>query len=233
MIDLCIVATLRPEILERTLDSFKKHIKCGSDIFAIVNIDLIPKKTTKDAFKIMEMIKGYFPENIINSEQEGNFAHAVKTVWSVSKAEWVFHLEDDWEFLTDIDLDFAIDKLEKTGNNYMRFPKEQAPHLNCMFKPALQPCLIRGTYAREFAEYMRTDKDPEKQLRIQEDNKPKFNECISRFINGGLLDYPAYPCCRDIGREWREQHGFKKWNAKEPETGKINPDKFQKVTWYE
>jgi len=231
MIDLCIVSTIRPEILGRTLESFKKHIKYSRDFFCIVNIDLIPMADyASETFKLIDK---HFPVNVVNVEPKGNFAKAVKTVWSCSQADWIFHLEDDWEFLTDIDLDFAIDRLEKAGKNYMRFPKEQAPHLNCMFKPALQPCLIRGTYARKFSQHMKTDKDPEKQLRVQEDNEPLFNKSIADFINGGLLDYPAYPCCRDIGREWRERRGLKKWNAKEPETGKINPDKFQKVTWYE
>jgi len=165
MIDLCIVSTIRPEILGRTLESFKKHIKYSRDFFCIVNIDLIPMADyASETFKLIDK---HFPVNVVNVEPKGNFAKAVKTVWSCSQADWIFHLEDDWEFLTDIDLDFAIDRLEKAGKNYMRFPKEQAPHLNCMFKPALQPCLIRGTYARKFSQHMRTDKDPEKQLRVQ------------------------------------------------------------------
>ncbi|GAG06514.1 unnamed protein product, partial [marine sediment metagenome] len=163
--------------------------------------------------------------NLYNNQNvtygDGNFAKAVKTVWERSKSDYVFSLEDDWEFLREIDLDKCIDRMEKEDFDYMRFPKINAPHLNCLPKVALQPSLWRGSVVRRLAKYMKTDKDPEKQLRTGQGNE-ELDKILFEVQAKGLMDYSSACCVEDIGREWRNEHGLEKWNK-----NKVN----KKVTW--
>jgi hypothetical protein len=220
-IDLCIVTCLRPEILEQTTVSFFKHVSFASGIHPIVNIDITPaNKSSKSGyyhklinigFIIGSMATTYRNNAYTIVNAKPNFAQAVKTVWSNTKTDYVFHLEDDWAFLKKIDLNKCIERMEKENFDYMRFPKVDAPHLNCLHKVALQPSLWKGDVVRNLAKHMTIDKDPEKQLRTGQGNK-ELDKILIELQNKGLKDYSSEWCCKDIGREWREERGLIKWN---------------------
>jgi hypothetical protein len=216
-IDVCVVTTLRPEILERTLQSFDKHIKYSGVLRSILNIDVNDHVNFGRMFtelaETQELVNRYFTrENRVFKFCEisfkPNFARAVKTVWSHTSSEYVFNLEDDWEFIADIDLDNVENYMEDICVDYIRFPKERAPRLE---KVALQPSLWRGSCVRELSAVMSTDKDPEKQLRTGQGNEA-IDRILRSMKENGIEDYEINPCCKDIGREWREEHGYKKWD---------------------
>lgn len=243
MIDLCIVATLRPELLRRTLESFKKMIKYSGGINPIINIDLVPKHVCghitihsrgeyqSDVTDIANVMKEFgFYDNSKTTIDDGNFSKAVKTVWENTTSDFVFHLEDDWEFLKEIDLDWCINDMKANNYDYMRFPKIHAPHLNCMYKVALQPSFWCGSVVRKLAKEMRTDKDPEKQLRTGQGNEP-LDVILRSIQKKGLIDYKNN-CCKDIGREWRDKRGLKKWNAVEPNKVTKNNQNAKNITWW-
>jgi len=241
-IDLCIVATLRPEILKRTIVSFFKHITYVGGINLCINIDCVPKykdhgkreQCINDIGVICGMAAQIFKKNCKSFiVTDGfNFSAAVKRLWVNTKSDYVFHLEDDWEFIKDIDLNECIERMNNEDFDYMRFPKKNAPHLNRLWKVALQPSLWRGNVVRELAEHMKTDKDPEKQLRIGQGNK-KLDKILTRIQKKGLKDYCSEWCCQDIGREWREEQGLIKWNAVEPEKVSKNNQNAKNITWWE
>lgn len=226
-IDLCIVTTLRPEILEKTLSSFLKNILFSGDFTVVYNLDLAPvdKQICKNIFKIGHSI-GVISK-IFGNQSGGtiggkpNFAKAVKAVWSNSTADYVFMLEDDWAFLREINLNKCIERMEKENFDYMRFPKVNAPHLNCLHKVALQPSLWKGDVVRNLAKHMVIDKDSEKQLRTGQGND-ELDKILIELQDKGLKDYCTEWCCKDIGREWREERGLIKWNK-----NKGNKD----ITW--
>jgi hypothetical protein len=236
LIDLCIVATLRPELLRRTLESFKKYVKYSGEINPIINIDMVPK-SDKELDIISQMI-GIVKENIGDFRKPtghtasivGNFAKAVKTVWENTTSEYVFHLEDDWEFLKKIDLDWCVYDMKCNNYDYLRFPKIGAAHLNCMYKVALQPSLWKGSVVRSIANEMKIDKDPEKQLRTGQGNEP-LDKILIEVQNKGLKDYDSN-CCKDIGRKWRDKQGLKKWNAVEPDKVTDKNRNSKNITWW-
>jgi hypothetical protein len=239
-IDLCIVSTLRSEILSRTLDSFKKHIKYSGQFNIIANIDLVPVSDVKTAkvelFKLMSVFeefsddKFYLLENYMFNAT-GNFANAVRKLWFSTTSKFVFHLEDDWEFISDINIDELIwsmdDNLQKS--DYCRFPKINAPHIRCLKKPALQPSLWRGDVVRALSREIGIDKDPEKQLRIGSYNSG-IDNILKKMSIGGFLDYSTSACCKDIGREWRDKKRLSKWSAKEPEKD-TEKERVKNITW--
>jgi len=211
MIDLCVVATLRPRLLEKTINSFLRHVKYSGDINVIVNIDFCPEEF-KSSFEDVYNICDYFQSKVSTldiepfrnlNNLEPNFALAVKTLWEKTKSKYVFHLEEDWEFLKPIDLDECIDFID----DYIRFPKVGADHLNCLHKLALQPSLWRGDLCRELSKHMEIDKDPEKQLRQNQDNGG-IDKILEYLI---LRDY-GFEMVKDIGRDWRNENNLDKWN---------------------
>ncbi len=215
MIDICIVTTLRPEILRETLDSFFHIVKRRTNLRLIVNIDCVPNYNIKDMKSMLIEIAFYVGNfgvrTIFNHCSKGNFARAVKIVWGKTIADYVFNLEDDWTFLKEIDLEKCIERMEKENFDYMRFPKVNAQHLNCLHKVALQPSLWKGDVVRNLAKHMTIDKDPEKQLRTGQGNE-ELDKILIELQNKGLKDYCSEWCCKDIGREWREERGLVKWN---------------------
>jgi len=223
---LCIVATLRPAILYKTMKSFYDKIKYDFEkINFVVNIDMVPIDWDSRGFINMMLDSLYADRkdslllhNFHITYGEGNFAKAVKTVWENTTSEYVFHLEDDWEFIREIDLNKCIEKMGNEDFDYMRFPKINAPHFNCLPKVALQPSLWRGSVVRELSKHMAINKDPEKQLRTGQGNE-ELDRILFKTQNKGLIDY-GKDCCEDHGRKWCDEHGFKKWN-------KNNKD----VTW--
>ena len=212
-IDLCVVATLRPDILEKTFESFIKHVIFDGKMTLRINIDHVPmsEENNNNILK-MGMVVGSMATKIdfkvYVSSMLGNFAKAVKRLWSESTADYVFHLEDDWKFIKNIDLNECVERMENENFDYMRFPKKNAPHLN---KVALQPSLWKGDIVREISKYMIIDKDPEKQLRTGQGND-ELDKILIELQNKGLKDYCSDWCCEDIGREWRTKHGLEKWN---------------------
>ena len=119
-IDICLVAGRRPELLERTLKSFKASM---FDRFEIANfyanIDPIFGDTDNEAATIA-VIRSLFPNARIHTPEQPGFCKAVKYLWQQAQSEILFHLEDDW--LLDEQLDptevFRI-FLTKTWPNYL------------------------------------------------------------------------------------------------------------------
>lgn len=235
-VDICIVTTLRPKILEKTLLSFFENITCNEQMRVIYNIDMVPIKEglNYNMFSIGHIL-GTVSQMLRQSSRgtiniKPNFANAVKTVWKNSTSDYVFHLEDDWTFLRKINLEKCIIRMTEENFDYMRFPKENAPHLNCLHKVALQPSLWKGDVVRNLAKHMTIDKDPEKQLRTGQGNE-ELDKILIELQNKGLKDYCSEWCCKDIGREWREERGLVKWNAVEPNKVSKNNQNAKNITW--
>src|SRR5436305_3413419 len=95
-IDLTIVAARRPTLLARTLESFQDHLLRHFDFSnALINIDPV-WGSQKESDECIALIKKYFPTVIVFTPETAGFCAAVKRVWTQSKADFLFHLEDDW-----------------------------------------------------------------------------------------------------------------------------------------
>lgn len=226
--DLVIVSGRRPELLERTLDSFNEKVFSN---FAfdnvIVNVD--PFGGSKDdGRRVNEIIKRFFPSSQILNQEKACFTSAVKRLWALSKSDVLFHLEDDWEALEKIipeDIEDWIDETNKAvtlcnKNNFYdfkskyRFQNRKKKYLlrksrNYQFPVfTTSPCFLDGDFARKCAKLLDVRLDPEKQFyrKVNEE----LERFVSRFTNRNLLgEYGPY-MIRDIGREWRKDRSIVK-----------------------
>lgn len=208
-LDVTMPATVRPEIVRRTLGSLHKHIQWSGPRRLVMNIDPAPEGA--DVSTMFDLLAEEAPRwNAlrVNIADTPSFTRAVRWCWRNTAADWVFHLEDDWEFLQEIDL------TQWLNHDYVRFMKEHAARLDRL---ALQPSLWRGALVRELTVVMRDDMDPEKQLRTGVTS----DEVDAIIARTEMHDARGGPFCRDAGREWRAERGLEKWNKNKPTGGTI------------
>ena len=174
LIDITMTATVRPEILERTLSSFWQYMfsQYNYDYRLIINIDRIGDNSysQKDALDVAE---SYFSDIVYNCPDTNSFPRAVKWVWSNSTSDYVFHLEDMWLLLTSINLNHLIHILDNypkiaSVNLFKYVLSDGAPEPNFYASqeridrrlflqirdPLLSPGLYRGDFVRKFAKKM-------------------------------------------------------------------------------
>lgn len=226
--DITMTATLRPEILERTLSSFKKYVFGEfEDHRLIINIDPIGGSgELKDMIKIVD-------DNFVHYEiicpKAPNFAKAFRTVWAYANNRYIFHLEDDWEALRPIDLDTIVDIMEMTPDlALLRFPLwdcgETCKQWNRYFpwngvyykcpenmKFGLgfsgNPSILRKQFVKEIFPLLHTKSCPEKQIK---GNTPEMKTLLGKWEYGVFGSPGDTRAVKDIGRTWREEHDFKK-----------------------
>lgn len=229
-IDLCIVATRRPELLAATLNSFHdkvlRHFEIG---IAHLNIDPV-FGTPEDQMACVDIVRSHFPDAVISEPQHPGFCAAVARLWSTTTSDYVFHLEDDWVALREMGEDilepFADPSIMQVSfhtadqnwdirrkghfhrrNEYSRLLGLKIPLFRTFPKFTTSPSILRGTFARRCAEMMDLSRDPEKQF------YSGVNATLEHYVAGYrnyIFSPEKTPVIRDLGREWREQRNIRK-----------------------
>ncbi|MGR6431473.1 glycosyltransferase family 2 protein [Rhizobium sp. PAMB 3174] len=229
-LDLCIVAGRRPDLLGQTLDSFAASVFPNLNIRNIlVNVDPI-FGDVEDEAACVACVKSHFPQTEIFTPGAPGFGAAVKRLWSATKSDYVFHLEDDWIALTKVGeemLEHFADPtvmqvsfhtadqnwdIAKNGhlhrrNEYVRLLGIKIPLFRSFPKFTTSPSILRGDFARKAASLMDVSRDPEKQF------YSGVNSALERFAapyNNHIFSPNNVPVIRDIGREWRNNRKIKK-----------------------
>ncbi|WP_284776270.1 hypothetical protein [Agrobacterium sp. lyk4-40-TYG-31] len=227
-IDITIVAGRRPDLLERTLESFSQNaFKFHRVVNVYANIDPI-FGTPDDEAQCISLLKRYFPAPIIYTPEKAGFGAAVKRLWQATSADYVFHLEDDWIALDTLDARVEAcfnDKVKQVsfhsasqnwdikkrghlhrGKHYWKFAGIRVPR-GTYTKFTTSPSVLDGKVARSSAELMDPAFDPEKQF-YSNVNK-KLEQHIAPFENY-IFSPGGVPVVEDTGRDWREQRGIQK-----------------------
>lgn len=238
-IDITMTATLRPTILNETLDSYCKGLFKDRERYRlIINIDPVGEQCkAKDIIKICNK---YFTDVVWNVPEKPSFPDAVIWVWKQinPKTKYVFHLEDDWLLGRDIDIDDMIRILEKHPTfAYLRLLKYRIPNVGRLhlFRAmyhysqegffissnrenqfGLNPCLIKAEFLRKALPNMVSTLNPEKQFRYS-----------NKYMRDLLMqwEYPIYGkpgwgiTAIDNGWKWRKKLGINK------------PDNTQFLVW--
>jgi len=226
--DIAMTATLRPDILEKTLASFKKYLlKEFEDHRLVINIDPIGDHSTlKDMVKIVD---SHFVHYEIICPKTPNFAKAFRSVWAYANTRYVLHLEDDWEMLRPVDLDSIIDIMEMDSNlALLRLPLWDCADLckqwnrqfpwngtyyqcpeNMKFGLGFSgnPSIIRKQFIKEVWPLLHTKSCPEKQIK---GSTPEMKKVLSKWEYGVFGGPGEKAAVKDIGRKWREENNFKK-----------------------
>jgi glycosyltransferase involved in cell wall biosynthesis len=129
-IDILMVATLRPDILKRTLDSWCKNMLTDRNRYRLVlHIDAIGEDCKPE--EILNIAKSYFSD-IKYKINLKDFSHskAFQWTWDQAETEYVLMIDDDWELLKEIDINNLITvhrKLKDLAN--LRLPKMPIPKM--------------------------------------------------------------------------------------------------------
>lgn len=231
-IDITMTGVIRPDILNRTLESIVKNICQDRDGFRLVlNIDPIGE-SIKPA-KVIKTARKYFDDLIFNIPKTPSFAKAVKWVWSNSDAPYVFHIEDDWIINRQIDVDDMINILKKYEKlSSLRLYKNKMPKRKKVTTFAcswvyneegfylakdwrkqfgLNPILIKREFINQALPRMRDTVNPEKQFRYSQEYMRKV---IKDWQYGMYTNPGDKALVTDIGRKWINNTEFTK-----PKTG--------------
>ncbi|HEV7319980.1 MAG TPA: hypothetical protein VGO04_15390 [Ensifer sp.] len=229
-IDLCVVATRRPDLLDQTLASF------GEKIFGKLNLrgaylNLDPVFGSVDDHRAcVEIFRRHFPEATIFQPESPGFCAAVARLWSASSADYVFHLEDDWISLRDMGEEllapFADPTISQVSfhtadqnwdigrkghfhrrNEYAHLFGIRIPLFRTFPKFTTSPSILRGGFARHCAGLMDLSRDPEKQF--YSGVNPVMEDYVASRRNY-IYSPDACPVIKDMGREWREQRHIQK-----------------------
>jgi hypothetical protein len=185
----------RPGIVLETYRSFAANLR-GVDFAAstlYLNID--PKPIEGDAGAVVLAAREHFGNVVVNQPEHACFPAAVKWCWSQPGGEFLLNLEDDW----------LLERPVQIAD--MLAPLRADPGLSCVNiriyphnddRLCLSPGLWRTDHAKAIAAKMRTDANPEMQLRRRSEKNP----------HGGLQEgyrgfqMPGPRALKDIGRPW-------------------------------
>jgi hypothetical protein len=241
--DITTTATLRPELLKRTLNShieylFKEDIQYGR---LIINIDMVGAEGIKEQQKKLQEIyniidglpiRSYFL-NLCNTP---NFAKAFFWCWDKVECNFVFNLEEDWEMTRPIDFKQMMNIMEEderivhlrlssfvsttqTCKNWNKFTEwngkffEVAKEDKCVIGWAGHPSLNKSDFMRRVIRLLDRNKNPEKQIKGRRYNHP-INDIISSSTFGVFTPQNSPKVVLDIGRKWMIENGYSKKGSK-------------------
>ena len=235
-IDISTTSTIRPSILDRTLNSFCSKIFNREDIDfrLIINIDFIGETAKYSREDVLDVAKKYFKNIKYNYSDTPSFTKSVKWCWSNVDAGYVFHLEDDWVLNENIDIKKLINVINDYENLAMiRLYKGKMAHNMKPFdssyiknehknmirllpkRACLNPGLFVKKYIQEASQIMVDNLNPESQLCYGCSGIKHIDDFINKW------EYSVYGYDRrvvtDIGREWRRRNrinrkpDFMKW----------------------
>jgi len=205
--DVVVISTLRTELLNLTLASFKKHfLNQFGNYRIILNVDPVGEENCSQG-SILKLVKRYSDDVIACTPKTGNFSQAVFWAWSQVESPYFLHLEDDWFLKKKVLKDDVFKQLELDGKlagirlNLSRNPSERPLSSNGL---SLNPSIFRTSVIKSLLKEFDIAKDPEKQFRNNESLK------MQNFVYYGKPNENSYVV--DTGKKWRKSLGLAKWD---------------------
>ena len=210
--------------MQRTLESFKKHVFGFVPISKVfVNIDR-HGGTESDRNECVEIILSFFPDACVSTPSISSFGSAVKHLWSLPQTENFLHLEDDWVAIQDIRLDrLKLPPVARTKQLFLVKPQvSQSILTSYRFRPVpgipfflpnptspaftTSPSILNSAFARQVSQLMKPDLNPEKQM--FNGLNQSLEEELKNFRSKALVSWWEKPLIIDIGREWQKARGI-------------------------
>jgi hypothetical protein len=234
MFDVTMTATLRPEIVEQTLQTFCQRLLAPTaDKCLILNVDPVgnPAVTVQDVQKVALR---YFPNCIVRTPRKANFPAALAWCWAQVQSPYFFNLEDDWVLLEELDLARMLQIMDQAPwLALLRLPKHYATETECrqsgsrsepLYRwngayyecPAHQtkkngyygsPSLLRRTWAQGVLPFLSQRVSPEKRLRQL---SRKRHPSVWQWEYGVYTNPNTEKTIVDIGTAWRQKRKIRK-----------------------
>jgi len=232
--DICTTATVRPEILDRTLRSFYHNLFSGTPCRLVLNIDPIGDTSAHTTEEVIEVGHKYFDNILVNCPEKPCFPYALKWTWEQAQGKFFFNLEDDWELLAPMSLEDMVKAMNLDRNlASLRFPKGGATEIYCTQSRSPKepkykynglyyecppdrrdkegyfgsPSLIRTSWAKRLTKTIDNSRSPEKQLRAL---KKAGDKRVSNWKYGVWSRPGINRLIVDIGTSWRRSRRIRK-----------------------
>jgi len=115
-IDVLVMASSRPDLLKITCEKFKEHITCRDGFRWMIHEDFVypeeSKKTVEYAQKHFDVVESSLPKIGVG--------YAMDKMFKAVESDYLFYLQDDWEFEQPVDLDRIIWTMDRN------------PEINCI-----------------------------------------------------------------------------------------------------
>ena len=237
--DITMTATLRPELIQRTVQSFHENLWGYWLDFAriYVNVDEAGCEEEDECLvkymRIVEYLTGFFgKERVTFNYKKPHFPSAWFWCVNQTKSRLVFHLEEDWE------LNYPV-SFERMWGIFYRYPKLKHLRLS-IFKSsdksikmwqrffalwngeffqieekAVGPVGVCGHPSLNDGEWLRAaaaKMSPDRNPEKQfHYNSPEFmKEFVLENDFGLYQPQNKHPALKEIGRQWMKDHGYKK-----------------------
>lgn len=232
MIDVTMTAVMRPDIIKKTLTSFKERLFWKQPVRLIINVDPVGEKDK--TVEVMDVVRSVFPYDQVlwRFPDDPSFPKAFIWTWEQTREPLVFHLEDDWELLRQIDFgemiqlmhthkDLAVLRLpytpclqdtNKSWNKFLPWNGEfyEVPEdLRGLLGFAGHPSLIRGEFIKIGLKMLSSERNPEKTLKWRASSKG-LGGMLQKFRYGVYGTPGKGSAVRDTGKNWKELNRWKK-----------------------
>lgn len=209
-LDIVVIATLRPALLELTLHSFYKHFLPNfKTTRLILNVDPIGEPNVQQR-DLLTIANRYADAVVSRTPDTPSFAKAVEWGWSQVSTPLFLHLEDDWLLTRPIRWDAISERFtNKPSLASLRFNLTRNPDGNPPTHQglSLNPCLWRTDFIRRILPHFDCSRDPEKQFRSSDG--PAYP-----ILSQWQFEYYGKPRERayviDTGKKWRRAHRLQK-----------------------
>jgi len=115
MIDVVVTSCARPEMLERTVVSFKENVRFSGDMRMILIEDFVEDDERRIAGRSwIEKNSSLFDEVVVMKENVGPYRQFQNAASRVD-APYMFKMDDDAEFIAEIDLDAMVEIMAQDG----------------------------------------------------------------------------------------------------------------------
>lgn len=109
----------RRAYLEQTLTSLRKYLVTGSMPVRLHIVDDFPDDASTREF----IGQGAFDSVILNSVNQG-LGYSLNRIYLTVRTRYVFHCEDDWEFLRPMEVAGLVEELEASGASQVLLARE-------------------------------------------------------------------------------------------------------------
>lgn len=235
-IDITMTATLRKDIVFKTLHSFKQMFTQDHEYTLYINIDPIGEHILQE--EIYLIAKQYFKKVYANYPKTSGFCSAFKWCIENTTSDIIFHLEDDWELLRPFNINSLLHIMDlhpKLGairlnrgfvipiNNTTVNLKtslgdrvEKITSIMSLLKVgyiehpdvSFNPGIFNGKYIRTVSKLLNPPENPEDQFVKMYHNKEW--DKISDLSHGIYIGDGFELTTRDIGRDWMKNSRYEK-----------------------
>ena len=212
--DFTTVAMARPDIVDRTFDSFSKNLRKINlrDCRLIINIDPLPEGNKRK--EVVKVANKYFGEVIHNYPEKANFSAACNWVWSHADTTCIFHLEDDWVLKEPVNVRELLTFFEQ----HIKLQVVQLRAYRFTYnKIALSPCIMHKKLYQAMGGNLVENINPEVQMRGEKFGIIMPYPTKKLTHKGKIITYPKDKkriILKDIGRSWIKKTEYTKQKVK-------------------